>query len=197
MAPCKLSSRRSTRPRSLTWTNDPKLASSRPAYTLLLGIVGGPDDAVRIEQHIDVALSSRDATNLSAMLAADLELRGSTRVDWLEQTYFADRKRTLPEIEAALACAKCPWWRRRNRVAQQESSKPIASFIKMRSPMAGFVAMELADWKAWDATADYVGIIRSKAVTDPAGEFAILSYLKQSPATVEQAAMQSSTDQSE
>ena len=36
------------------------------------------------------------------MLAANLELRGPSRVDWIEQAYFADRTRTLPEIQAAL-----------------------------------------------------------------------------------------------
>jgi hypothetical protein len=55
--------------------------------------------------------------------------------------------------------------------------------------MAGFVAMELADWEAWVATPDYVDIIRSKAVKDPAGQFAILSYLKRSPVAAEQAGL--------
>ncbi|MGO8205207.1 hypothetical protein ACC735_39100, partial [Rhizobium ruizarguesonis] len=58
------------------WINDQKLASRRAAYTLILGIAGGPDTAVALEQQIDAAMRKRDATNLSAMLAADLELRG-------------------------------------------------------------------------------------------------------------------------
>ena len=55
--------------------------------------------------------------------------------------------------------------------------------------MAGFVATELENCEAWDATADYVDIIRSNEVKDPAGQFAILSYLKSSPLTVGQAAL--------
>jgi len=164
------------------WANDPKLTSRRPAYTLLLGIVGGPDDAIEIERQINVALGSRDATNLSAMLAADLELRGATRVDWLEQTYFADRQRTLPEIEAALLALSVHGGAD-GTVSRQRVVDAYRYFIEVRRPMAGFVAMELADWEAWDLTAEYVDIIRSKAVKDPAGEFAILSYLKRSPIT--------------
>jgi len=182
--------------RIASWINDPKLASRRPAYTLLLGIAGGPNDAVELEQHIDTALRARDATNLSAMLAADLELRGPTRIDWLEQRYFADRQRTLPEIEAALLALSVHGGADAT-VPREKVIEAYRSFIKVRKPMAGFVAMELADWEAWDATADYVDIIRSKAVKDPAGEFAILSYLQQSPATAEQAALRSSTDQPE
>jgi hypothetical protein len=171
------------------WIDDPKLVSRRPAYTLLLGIAGSSDDAIELERRIGAALNARDATNLSAMLAADLELRGPTRVDWLEQTYFADRQRTLPEIEAALLALSVHGGAD-GTVPREKVIEAYRYFIKVRRPMAGFVAMELANWEAWDATADYVDIIRSKAVKDPAGEFAILSYLKQSPATVAQAANQ-------
>jgi hypothetical protein len=41
--------------------------------------------------------------------------------------------------------------------------------------------MELADWGAWEATDDYVTLIEAGLVADPAGEFAILTYLQRSP----------------
>ena len=182
--------------RIVTWINDPKLVSRRSAYTLLLGIVGGPDDAVELERQIDTALRARDATNLSAMLAADLELRGPSRVDWLEQTYFADQQRSLPEIDAALLALSVHGGADAT-VSREKVIEAYRYFIKVRRPMAGFVAMELANWEAWDATADYVDIIRSKAVKDPAGQFAILSYLKSSPVTARLARLQPPADQPE
>jgi hypothetical protein len=54
-------------------------------------------------------------------------------------------------------------------------------FILARPPMAGFVAPELTHWQAWEASADYAALIEAGAVTDPAEEFAILTYLQQSP----------------
>jgi hypothetical protein len=182
--------------RIATWINDPKLVSRRPAYTLLLGIAGGPDDAVELEQNIDVALTAGDATNLSAMLAADLELHGATRVAWIENRYFADRQRTLPEIEAALLALSVHGGAN-GVVPRERVIQAYRYFIKVRKPMAGFVAMELADWEAWDATADYVDIIRSNAVKDPAGQFAIVSYLKSSPLTAKLARLQPPADQPE
>ncbi|MGV4796965.1 hypothetical protein [Rhizobium sp. F40D2] len=178
----------------LTWTTDPKLASRRPAYTLLLGITGGAGTAIALEQQIDIAMKARDATNLSALLAADLELRGANRVDWLETTFFADSQRTLPEIQAALLALSVQGGAD-GIVPRRRVIEAYRYFIKARKPMAGFVAMELADWEAWDATADYVAIIRSKAVRDPAEQFAILSYLKRSPLTTAQAALGPSADQ--
>ena len=49
-------------------------------------------------------------------------------------------------------------------------------------PMAG-------DLRAWDATADYVALIEAGAVTDPAEEFAILAFLRQSPDPAAKAAL--------
>jgi hypothetical protein len=180
----------------VAWISDPKLVSRRLGYTLLLGIAGGPDHAARLEKQIDTALKAHDTANLSAMLAADLELRGPSRVDWLEQTYFADRQRTLPEIEAALLALSVHG----GADATISRARVVAAyrdFIKMRKPMAGFVAMELADWGAWDATSDYVDIIKSKTVKDPAGEFAILSYLQRSPETSRVAALNLPTSSGE
>ncbi|MBB2753295.1 UNVERIFIED_ORG: hypothetical protein GGI57_004005 [Rhizobium aethiopicum] len=177
-----------------TWTNDPALASRRSAYTLLLGIAGARDTAVAVEQQIDTALKTRDATNLSALLAADLELRGASSVDWLETLFFADRQRTLPEIQAALLALSVHGGAD-GTIPRGRVIEAYLYFIKARKPMAGFVAMELADWEAWDATADYVDIIRSRAVRDPAEQFAILSYLKRSPLTTAQAALHPSIDQ--
>jgi hypothetical protein len=176
-----------------SWTNDPKLAPRRAAYTLLLGIAGDPDTANAIEQSIDTAIKTRDTTNLSALLAADLELRGASRVDWLETTFFADRQRTLQEIQAALLALSVHGGAD-GTIPRTRVIEAYRYFIKARSPMAGFVAMELADWEAWDATADYVAIIRSKAVKDPAEQFAILSYLQRSPLTTAQAALRAFAD---
>jgi hypothetical protein len=118
------------------WIDDPKLVSRRSTYTLLLGIAGGADDAARLQQRLDAAWESGDAADLAAMLAADLELRGPSRVDWIEKAYFADRSRTLPEINAALlalgvhgdADAAVP----RARVIEA-----YRLFIRERKPMAG------------------------------------------------------------
>lgn len=175
------------------WIEDPQLVARRSTYTLLLGIAGGPDDAARLEQRIDAAWRSRDAANLAAMLAADLELRGPSRVDWIEKAYFADRTRTMPEIDSALlalgvhggANAAVP----RDRVIGA-----YRLFMQERKAMAGFVAKQLADWEYWDATADYVALLESDAVKDPASHFAIVSYLQRSPRAAAKAALQSMTD---
>lgn len=171
-----------------SWIADPALSSRRSVYTLLLGVAGDRDDAAELEKRIDQALVARDATNLSAMLAADLELRGPSRLDWLHATFFADRQRTLPEIDAALLALSVQG-EADAAIPREKIIDAYRAFINERKPMAGFVATELANWEAWDATPDYVDIIRSNDVKDPAGQFAILSYLRSSPLTAGQAAL--------
>jgi hypothetical protein len=160
------------------WLDDPKLAPRRAAYLTLLGFVGGPEDGAKLDRRIETALASHDATDLAAMLAADLALGGPSRVDWIETRIFADRKRTMPEIEAALLALNVLGDANGAAAPRTRIVAAYRDFIKLRPPMAGFVAPQLADWGCWDATADYAAIVKSDAVMDPASEFAIRNYLK-------------------
>jgi hypothetical protein len=163
------------------WLYDPRLAARHAAYTLLLGFVGGLADAARLEQSIDAMRNSHDTTNLAAMVAAELELRGPFRVGWVEAMYFADRSRTLPEIEAALL-ALAVHGDANLTVPRERVIQAYRTFIRERPPMAGFVAPQLADWNYWDAAAEYAALLKSNAIKDPASEFAIVNYLQSAAA---------------
>jgi hypothetical protein len=176
------------------WLEAPKPAR-RATYTLLLGIAGGRDDAARLAQRLDAAWQARDAANLAAMLGADLELRGPSRVAWIEQRYFADRTRTMPEIEAALL-ALGVHGRANAAIPRERVIAAYRFFITERKPMAGFVALQLADWEHWDATADYVALLKTDAVKDPASHFAVVSYLQRSPRAEAKTALRSLAGQS-
>ena len=159
------------------WLDDPKLAPRRAAYLTLIGFVGGPEDGAKLDRRIEAALAQHEATDLAAMIAADLALGGPSRIDWIETRIFADKKSTMPEIEAALLAL--------NVLGDANGAVPRArvvaayrDFIKLRPPMAGFVAPQLADWGCWDAAPDYAALVKSDAAIDPASDFAIRNYLK-------------------
>jgi hypothetical protein len=172
------------------WIDDPGLAARRPTYVLLLGIAGGSDEAASLEQRLEVAWQTHDATNLAAMLAADLELQGPSRVGRIEKAYLADRTRTLPEINAALLALSVQGGANA-AIARDRVIEAYRFFINERKAMAGFVAMQLADWECWDATTDYVTLLRSDVVKDPASHFAIVNYLQRSPHPAARSALQS------
>jgi hypothetical protein len=159
------------------WLDDPKLTSRYATYVTLLGFVGGEAETVRLEQRIEAAAASHDAKSLAAMIGADLELRGPSRVDWIETRYFADRSRTMPEIEAALLALYVHGDADR-AVPRARVIQAFRTFIKQRPAMAGFVAPQLADWGCWDEVSDYSAIVRSNPDMDPASQFAINIYLK-------------------
>jgi hypothetical protein len=170
------------------WTEDRKLNRRRATYTLLLGIAGSPDDASRLEEKIASALRARSAENLAAMLAALLELRGPGSVNLIERSYFTDPSRTLPEIEAALL-ALSVHGTADGTVPRQRVIQAYRSFMAARRPMAGFVAQDLADWGYWDATGDFVTLLKADIVADPAAHFAIVGYLQRSPRSAAKAAL--------
>jgi hypothetical protein len=163
------------------WLDDPKLASRHAAYTLVLGFIGGPADAQRLEQKMDAARTSNDATNLAAMIGADLELRGPSRIGWVEATYFADHARTMPEIEAALLALNVHG-EANGTISREQVIDAYLAFIRDRPAMAGFVAQQLADWNYWDAATEYAALLASDAVKDPASQFAVVNYLQRAAA---------------
>jgi hypothetical protein len=124
------------------------------------------------------------------MLAADLELRGPSRVGWIETAYLADRTRTMPEIAAALL-ALSEHGKENGAVPRQRVVEAYGLFIKARKPMAAFVARDLAEWEYWDATPDYVALLASNVVADPASRYEIVSYLQRSPRADAKAALES------
>ena len=114
-------------------------------------------------------------------------------MDWIEKAYFIDRTRTLPEIQAALL-ALGVHGTANAAVPRERVIRAYRLLIRERKAMAGFVAQQLADWEHWDATADYVGLLESDAVKDPASHFAIVNYLQRSPRAAARAALQSIAD---
>ena len=163
------------------WLDDPRLAPRHAAYMLLLGFVGGPPDAVRLEQRIDDLRSSHVATNLGAIIGADLELRGPIRVGWVEAMYFSDDTRYAPEIGAAVLALSVLGDANRT-IPRERVIQAFRTFIREHTAMAGSVAWQLADWKYWDAAGEYAALLKSDTILDPGSEFAIVSYLRRAAA---------------
>ena len=166
----------------------PGTGARRPSYILLLGLAGSGGDAATIDDRLAIGRRRQDATDLAALLAADMELRGPGRLPWVETTYLNDRRRALPEVEAALAALQVQG-EAGVTIPRAAVVEVFRRFIRARPAMAGFVAPELIHWQAWAATPDYAALVEAGVVTDPAEEFAILAYLRQSPDPAAKAAL--------
>jgi hypothetical protein len=162
------------------WVDDPQLAKRQSLYTLLLGIAGDESDAVRYEHRIEAAWKAKDATNVGPMLAADLELRGVSRMTWIDARYIRDRNRTTPELEAALLALSVQG-NASGAIPRERVIQSYRDFMKEHKPLAGFVAADLAAWKYWGAVPEYRALMKSDLPQHMASRIAIVSYLQQSP----------------
>ncbi len=162
------------------WADDPQLAKRQALYTLLLGIAGDEGDAVRYEKRLATAWKSKDAGNLGPMLAADLELRGASRMAWIDAKYIHDRHRTTAELEAALL-ALSVHGNANAAVPRERVIRSYRAFMKEHKALAGFVAQDLAAWQYWDAVPEYRALMRSDVSQHPASRIAIVAYLQQDP----------------
>jgi hypothetical protein len=159
---------------------DPDLAARHPFCQLLLGIAGTAQDAAALQRRLQVAWQSGDAANLSAMLAADLELSGAARVAWVESRYLADAKRSPPEIKAALL-ALSVHGNADGAIPRKRVIQSYRVFMKAHPEIAGDVAADLAAWQYWGAVPEYLALMRSGVRQQYPSRVAMAAYLQQSP----------------
>lgn len=160
--------------------DDPRLASRRPLYVLLLGIAGNAGDAGAIEAQLDVAWRARDATNVGSLLVAGLELRGPSRVAWIEARYLRDASRTTTEIQAALLALSVQG-NAGGAIPRERVIEAYLLFMREHEDLAGLVARDLAVWQYWEAAPQFASILKSGVRQQYASRMAIVAYLRQSP----------------
>jgi len=161
------------------WLADPDLAARQRLYLLLLGLAGNAQDAAALEQHLEAAWKSGEATNLGPMLAADLELRGETRMSWVDDKYLRDPKRSSREIEAVVQ-ALGVHGDTNTTISRERVIQSYRLFIRERKDLAGLVAPHLAAWNYWDAVPEYTALMKSDVRQQGPSRFAIAAYLQQS-----------------
>ena len=113
------------------WVADPERLARQPLYLLLLGIAGDAQDAAGLEQRLDAAWTSGDATNVGPMIAADLELRGPARMAWVDERYMRDQRRSTRELEAALLALSVHG--NANAAIPRERGDPVVPPVHARS----------------------------------------------------------------
>jgi hypothetical protein len=162
------------------WVADPERLAHQPLYLLLLGIAGNAQDAAGLEQRLEVAWTSGDATNVGPMLAADLELRGPARMAWVDERYMRDQRRSTRELEAALLALSVQG-SANGVIPRERVILSYRTFIKEHREIAGFVAQDLAAWHYWDAVPEYVALMKSGTRQQYPSRLAIVAYLRQYP----------------
>jgi hypothetical protein len=163
-----------------SWLGDPKLTARQPLYLLLLGIAGDPRDATTLELRLEALWIARDATNLASMIAADLQLRGPSRMAWVDAKYMGDRLRSTRELEAALL-ALSVLGNANGEIPRERVIQSYRLFMQEHKELAGFVAWDLAAWHYWGAVPLYLALIKSNVRQNFASRVAVLAYLGQSP----------------
>jgi hypothetical protein len=162
------------------WLADPQLLARQPLYLLLLGIAGDAGDAAALELRLEASWMARDATNLASMIAADLQLRGPSRMAWVDAKYMGDRLRSTRELEASLL-ALSVLGNANDAIPRERVIQSYRLFMQEHKELAGFVAWDLAAWQYWAATPLYLALIKSNVRQDFKSRVAISAYLGQSP----------------
>jgi hypothetical protein len=158
-----------------TWLADPGRAPRRSLYWLLYGINAGPAEARDIAARVDALGRSNGLTDLSSLIAADLEAGGSTRRAVLRKRYFEDRSRTLPELQEAVL-AFTVHADAGDAALRRDTATMFGRLVRTHRALGGLVAADLARWQYWEAVPDYIALLRSRAL-HPVMRQPVLDYL--------------------
>jgi len=162
------------------WVADPERRARQPLYLLLLGIAGNAQDSAALEQRLEAAWTSGNATNVGPMIAADLELEGPSRMAWVDERYVRDQRRSTRELEAALLALSVQG-NANGVIPRERVIQSYRTFISAHHDIAGHVARDLAAWQYWDAVPGYVALMKSSTPQQYPSRIAIVTYLRQSP----------------
>lgn len=169
------------------WVDDPVRQERASLYLLLLGIAGGDAARDRIERRLAPAAQQRDDPTLGALLVADLELHGEDRLAWLERQYLLDRRRPVSELQAALLALSVQGGADLT-IPRARIVELYRRFIRTGHPFAGFPADDLLRWKSWEAVPEYIALLDSRALQNPASTYLVLKYLDGAPQSEARAA---------
>ena len=157
------------------WLADPGRAPRRSLYWLLYGINAGPAEARDIAARVDALGRSNGLTDLSSLLAADLEAGGAARRAVLRKRYFEDRSRTLPELQEAVL-AFTVHADAGDAALQRDTAAMFGRLVRTHRALGGLVAADLARWQYWEAVPDYLALLRSRTL-HPVMRQPVLDYL--------------------
>ncbi len=162
------------------WVVAPALVARRPLYTLLLGIAAGPELAQDLQALAEQAAATGSAADLSAALAACLEVRGAPGLAWIEDTYLFNPARPESQVKAAVLALGVHG----SDGVRVSRDRVVASYARLmvRNPaMAGLAASDLANWGHWEFSPHYASILRSGAPVAFASRYAMVFYLMRNP----------------
>jgi hypothetical protein len=157
------------------WLADPARAQRRSLYWLLYGINAGPAEARSIAARVDALGRGNGLTDLSSLLAADLEAGGTARRGVLAKRYFEDSRRTLPELQEAVL-AFTVHADAGDAALRRDTAAMFGRLVRSHRALGGLVAADLARWQHWEAVPDYIALLRSRAL-HPVWRQPIIDYL--------------------
>ena len=162
------------------WMASPDLLARRSLYILLFGIAATPASAPELAQQLLAVSASRPTAEVSALLAAYLEIQGDAGVDWVEQHFLQSATRSETEQQAALL-ALSVHGNEALRLSKERVVHAYARFIQHNPSRAGFVASDLANWGRWEFGAPYVALLKSGQPQVFSSRYAMVFFLLRSP----------------
>jgi hypothetical protein len=133
------------------WVEDPKLDVRRLGlYGVLLGLVGGEDDAEYLKQRI-VEPTTDFRLGIDGVIAGYLLLTGESGLAVIDETRFKDPEVEFSETYAAMTALRFFWSEVPGRIPPERLRESMRLLLN-RTELVDLVITDLARWQDWSVT---------------------------------------------
>ena len=162
------------------WIENPSLRARLPLYYLLWGFQTSAEIASAIEVSIAKVNTETPGPELSAMLAALLEQRGSPALDWIEHRFLRDPAVPEGQVQAALLALSVHGFDA-VKITRDQVVEAYKRFIAANPRRAGFVASDLGSWERWEFAPVFASALESAPNQVFASRYSVVFYLLRNP----------------
>jgi hypothetical protein len=133
------------------WLEDPNVDVTRLGfYGLLLGLVGGPDDAEYLKQRI-IQPTTEFRLGIDGMISGYLLLTGEAGLDVIDETKLEDPNVEFSETFAAMNSLRFLWSDAPDRIPPERLRESMRILLDRRE-LTDLVVVDLARWQDWSVS---------------------------------------------
>ena len=158
------------------WLADPRTPVNRQAgYGLMLGLCGGTDEALFLEERIAATEPERQI-GVEGLMFGYLLLTGENGLELLQRKYLADPKAADNETYAAVLAVRYYWTYGNGTISPTRLQEAMRTVLNRPALTEGAIT-DLARWKDWSLHERLMKLYETKDEKETSTKRAIIRYM--------------------
>jgi hypothetical protein len=163
----------------VAWIRNPEITHiRRRLYLTMLGVCGGPQDVVMLEEFMK-SNDPKAKAGLDALIACYLSLTGADGMSFVEELYLKNAKAANQDTQAALIAIR--FHGNDTNVIPKPRLITGMRYVLDRPEVADLVIADLAQWQDWEVMDKLVQLFKTNGDKETWLRVPVINYLRACP----------------